>query len=170
MGHVSTMTELGKSENPWNRDDWKRTLARDTYWSFGIELANSEEALYHDYIFEQTFPIRITSIYFFRRKYRNGLNSIPVKFVIKKKKKERNLSNYRNRNLLVRERGWYPDVHPVAERKRTTVQSLAELAVEVIITRYLDISVIKAAIFPVIRTWFLKIISTPCSANLQITS
>lgn len=99
------MTELGKSENPWNRDDWKRTLARDTYWSFGIELANSEEALYHDYIFEQTFPIRITSIYFFRKKYRNGLNSIPVKFVIKKKKKERNLSNYRNRNLLVRERG-----------------------------------------------------------------
>lgn len=87
MGHVSTMTELGKSENPWNRDDWKRTLARDTYWSFGIELANSEEALYHDYIFEQTFPIRITSIYFFRKKYRNGLNSIPVKFVIKKKKR-----------------------------------------------------------------------------------
>lgn len=53
MEHVSTMTELGKSENPWNRDDWKKrgTVPRDTYRSFDIELANSKETLYHGFIY-----------------------------------------------------------------------------------------------------------------------
>lgn len=86
MEHVSTMTELGKSENPWNRDDWKKrgTVPRDTYRSFDIELANSKETLYHGfiyiYIFEQIFPIKriiYDTIYLFLRRISMDRRNVP---------------------------------------------------------------------------------------------
>lgn len=40
MEHVSTMTELGKSENPWNRDDWKKREGRYLEIRIGNSVLN----------------------------------------------------------------------------------------------------------------------------------